>query len=162
MTQDNAQIELLHIQLELHHHRSQHMRHFIDQYFCYRHGLVTSSGKANWGKLFWYGHVSIQAAQETDKTRVVKEHVVPLKVITQKLQQLSADKPLSLEEIAACIDENLIFATITKEEDKRLREAGLNSKMPEAYYQPGHILFNDKFARYKKVGIEVTHTSQTK
>ncbi|MCL2912277.1 hypothetical protein L2725_00525 [Shewanella corallii] len=156
MYSQNALIELLHIQLELGHGRSQHMRHFIDQYYCYQHGLVTSSGKANWSKLLWHGYVSSLAVLESDKKQLVKEHVVPLKVIVEKLIALSADKAPSLEEIAACIDENLIFATITKEEDKRLRDAKLNSRMPDGYYQAGHSLFNDKFARYRVANIQLT------
>ena len=44
----NEEIELQHIQLELHNNRSQHLRHFIDQYYCYKNGYVSKNGKAKW------------------------------------------------------------------------------------------------------------------
>ena len=59
---DDKIIELEHILLEFKNRTSlQHMRHFIDQYYCYERHLLTKGGKANWGMIFWSGYTSINA-----------------------------------------------------------------------------------------------------
>jgi hypothetical protein len=151
---NNALIELKHIQLELHHGRTHHFRHFIDQYFCYEHGYVTKSGKASWGKIPWNEYVSEAANRTRDKKLVVeKEHVVPLDVITGYLVELGANP--SIESIKSVIDKYLHFATITKEEDRILNAHGLKRKMPEEYCDKSSALYGDVFARYKVVGISL-------
>ena len=60
-----------------------------------------------------------------------------------------------LEDIAKVLDENVIFGTIAKEEDRILRRHGLTSKMPEGFRTPGHVLCGDLLARYKFAGIEM-------
>ena len=149
----NVEIELKHIQLELNNNRTQHLRHFIDQYFCYKHGYVNKSGKAKWDDIFWNETVSIAASKTRTKGDVVKEHVVPLKHITSELVKLVKPEGVSLVEIADCLDELLHFATITKEEDKLLRQAKLHSRMPDEYFQKNSALYKDVFARYKIVNI---------
>jgi hypothetical protein len=153
--EENAKIELKHIQIELINNRARHMRHFIDQYFCYKNGYVTRTGRAKWADIFWNERVSVMARKETLKKNVVKEHVIPLHCITQELVAQFQSNVMSLEEIAHFLDEKIIFATITKQEDKRLRDAKLNSSMPEGYKQQGHPLYQDSFARYKVAGIEL-------
>jgi hypothetical protein len=152
-----AQIELKHIQLELSNSRAQHMRHFIDQYFCYANGYVNKNGKAKWDAILWNENVSTKALElksigETTYKAVTKEHVVPLKYITKKLRELGPEA--TLNDIKQVIDLNLHFATITKEEDKALRDAKLGSVMPNEFYDPKSPLYQDVFARYKRVGIE--------
>jgi len=151
----NARIELQHIQLELINNRARHMRHFIDQYFCYKNGYVTRTGSPKWADIFWNEHVSVLGRKETLRKNVVKEHVIPLDCITRELTDQFQKNEMSLEEIAAFLDEKVTFATITKEEDKRLRDAKLNKKMPNGYKQNGHPLYGDPFARYKTVGIDL-------
>ncbi len=149
-----AELELKHIQIELENNRYQHLRHFVDQYFCYKNGYVKKTGTANWEGIVWNENVSLNAKSENNRKKVVKEHVIPLKRITQELEKLVESKKTKLEEIAECLDRLVVFATITKDEDKRLREAKLHSKMPSAYDQVGHELYKDPFARYKVVGIQ--------
>jgi len=60
-----------------------------------------------------------------------------------------------LSEIENSLETLTHFATITKEENKILDTAGLKKEMPKDYYDPKSPLYNDVFARYKKVGIEV-------
>ncbi|EGR3203618.1 hypothetical protein QPI28_004611 [Vibrio parahaemolyticus] len=155
MNNKNARLELLHIQLELNNQRTQHMRHFIDQYYCYKNNYVTSTGKASWEKILWNGYVSKAAMMEKDRNKVTKEHIIPLKVIVQELKQLAIDAEVSLDTIRKCIDDNLFFATITKEEDARLRALKVNSSMPKGYYLPGDAMYKDKFCRYKLAKIEL-------
>lgn len=168
MTKKNeeyAAIELKHIELELQNKRTQHFRSFVDQYYCYKHDLVNRNGGAKWEAAVWKGVVSVEArklkgeisakvksdklALEKVRKKVVKEHVVPLKVITAILEGLVDTSP---ESIASVLDKYTVFGTITKREDKRLRNAGLNSKMPtdaEGKKWDG----KDVLARYKSVGI---------
>ena len=151
---NNTQIELRHIQLELENGRTQHFRSFIDQYYCYKHGYINKSGKAKWNDLFWKEIVSKKAKKTNDKKNVIKEHVIPLRVITNKLEQLAKKKTISLDDIKTVLDKYTLFATITRDEDQLLRDAKLNSKMPIEFYDENSSMYNDPFARYKKVGIE--------
>ena len=156
--QKYAEIELKHIQLELKNNRAQHMRHFVDQYFCYRNGYIKKTGAANWEGIVWNETVSLAALnlakdKAGNRRKVVKEHVVPLKVITVALCELRDKNNISVSEIAKCLDRLVNFATITKEEDTLLRQAGLSSKMPPGYYQKNHRLYQDPFSRYRSAGI---------
>lgn len=150
----NEIIELKHIELEIKNNRTNHFRHFVDQYFCYKNNYVTKSGKASWSKIPWNEYVSIDADKTRNKKLVVeKEHIVPLKFIESKLLELG--KEASIESIKELLDTYLNFATITKIEDQKLNERGLRSKMPNEFYDPKHELFGDLFARYKITGIEL-------
>lgn len=151
----NALIELQHIELELRNNRTQHFRHFSDQYYCYKHNHVNGSGKANWEGTVWKGFVSTEASEMSNRKDVVKEHVIPLKVITKILLDHSKSGEFNIESIAEILDANLMFATISRREDKLLRDAKLTRKMPSGFWEQGHTLYNDPFARYKEVGISI-------
>lgn len=158
-----AEIELKHIQLELSCGRANHFRHFIDQYFCYANGYVSSNGNAAWGKIVGQEYVSPKAKEIIDQpgydhTLIVgKEHVVPLKVIGQMLLGLECPE---LEDIKNLIDNWLIFATITKDEESDLDSNGLKQKMPEGFYTKSSHLYLDKFARYKEAGIDLLYPNK--
>lgn len=158
MNSKNAEIELKHIQIELENNRTQHMRHFIDQYYCYKNGFVNSNGKASWEKILWNGFVSVNAKNETDRSKIIKEHIIPLKFIVSKLKELSQSKQTSIDSIEKCINEYLMFATITKAEDATLRKHKLTSSMPSGFYEKEHVLYQNKFARYQVAGIEIIQT----
>ncbi|WP_139111533.1 hypothetical protein [Sphingobium sp. Ndbn-10] len=150
-----ALIELKHIQLELSENRYHHLRHFVDQYYCYRERLVTRSGRANTDAVLCTGFVSDKAKNLTVRNEYVKEHVVPLTVIEAKLRQLVERQQVSIKNIRATLDKHLIFAKISKDEDKKLRGLGLNHSMPEGYYKESDELFDDLFARYKHAKISI-------
>ena len=156
-----ADLEIDHIYLELKNGRSNHMRHFIDQYFCYKKGYVRSSGSANWERITWSEYVSNKAQKINDRKLVVKEHVVPLKRITLELIKLSKNQNFSREDISDCLDTLVIFATITKEEDQLLRIAKLSRSMPNEYDDKTSHLYKDQFARYKKIGIKVSKVERS-
>jgi hypothetical protein len=104
--------------------------------------------------MVWQGFVSAEAAKKIpNRKEVVKEHIVPLRVITKILLDRSKRRDFSLQAIADTLDEYVIFGTISKREDQLLREAKLTSKMPVGFWEAGHALFEDKFARYTAVGI---------
>jgi hypothetical protein len=150
----NAGLELRHIQLELEHNRFEHMRHFIDQYYCYRKGITKRTGRAKWESIVWTGVVSVAArAKYPDRQAVVKEHAVPLKEIISMLRLLAAERRTSLEDIAELLTQFTVFGTITREEDAKLRASGLVSAMPEGFYVPGHAYYYDPLARYRHIGF---------
>ena len=97
---ENALIELQHIELELRNNRTHHFRHFVDQYYCYKHNYVNRSGKADWEAIVWTGIVSDEASAISDRRQVVKEHVIPLKVITSLLLERSRSGPFDLRTIS--------------------------------------------------------------
>ena len=149
-----AELELRHVQLELEHRRFQHLRHFIDQYYCYRKGIVKRTGTADWESVVWKGVVSTRARSlEPDRSQVVKEHVVPIRAIARLLSNLVSAGQTGLADIAGVLDKYTVFGTITKYEDQLLRTAGLTSTMPEGFFEPGHLYYQDVLARYKAVGI---------
>jgi len=149
----NAELELQHIELELRNERAQHLRHFVDQYYCYKHGFVNRNGHANWEAIVWKGLVSVEARGLGDRKKVVKEHVVPLKVVRGLLIELATTGNLSCTSIASLLDLHVRFATISKREDQLLRRAGLTSKMPEGFRAVGHPLYGDPLARYRALNI---------
>lgn len=151
-----ADIEIEHIYIELKNGRANHMRHFIDQYFCYKNGYVRKSGSANWHEIVLNEYVSDEAQKTRDRSLMVKEHVVPLKRIVYELVQLSKKEGFSKEDISNCLDRLVTFATITKNEDQLLRKAKLSRSMPKEYDDKNNQLYKDRFARYKKVGIKVS------
>jgi hypothetical protein len=159
----NAMVELQIIQIELANNRDYHFRHTVDQWFAYTNGYVTSSGKEATNKIKGCEYVTAEyekvvknkpwssKGKESDYI-VAKEHVVPLKVLRDGLQELEDQSLISIEEY---LTENVIFATITKEEDAKLRDAGCNDRMPPEFYDKNHEWYKDPFARYKKVGINL-------
>ena len=148
----NASIELQHIELELKNGRQQHLRHFVDQYYCYKNEHVNKNGGADWEDIVFKGTVSVEARQLNRKD-VVKEHVVPLRVITQRLVELANSGDLSCESIAALLDKYVHFATISKREDALLREKKLSRSMPKGFEEEGDPLYNDLLSRYEVAGI---------
>jgi hypothetical protein len=151
-----AELELKHIQLELLHNRFEHLRSFIDQYYCYRIGHVKSTGRADWEAIVWKGTVSVAARKcALDRKRVVREHAVPMSVIRTQLALAASGRFITLTQIAAILKKYTVFATITKEEDSQLRQSGLSKAMPAEFSDPDHLLFGDLLARYKHLGIEL-------
>ncbi len=152
-----SEIEIQHILIELKNSRTQHMRHFIDQYYCYQNGYITNN-KADWKKIFWSKYVSegAQQLQTRDSSSVIKEHVVPLKIIVKILDRLPKDN-LDPTQIKTILNRLVVFATITKQEDALLSKSGLKSKMPfkdESF----ESVSSDLFARYNHVGIKIIDT----
>lgn len=77
---------------------------------------------------------------------LIHEHVVPREIVRTKLFDLTAPTP---ESVSAVMTEWCIGAVILKTEDDLLNRAGLNSRMPENWDG------NDRFARYRAVGIKI-------
>ena len=153
----NARIELQYIQLELQNFRTNHLRHFIDQYYCYKKGYVTRGGNPKWELIVWGENeaISLEASKTKNRKEVVKEHVIPLKRVTQELMKLPVAELDDLNVVKNCINKFLIYGTITKEEDARLRKLKLTSTMPSEYDDHHHDWFNDPYARYHGADIKL-------
>lgn len=155
----HIEIELRHIQLELSCRRKQHMRHFIDQYYCYQNGFVNKNNYADWNQIFWTGYVSegALALNSRNRSEVIKEHVIPMKVIVNELLNHAKADKIELAEIKAVLDALLVYATITKEEDALLNKSGFKSKLP-----PNTNPYENPLARYHSAGIKLIHVSTSK
>jgi len=155
----NAMVELQIIQLELANNRDYHFRHTVDQWFAYANGYVTSSGKEATSKIEgreWVSEGWLAAEDKSSKNVVKKEHVMPLKVLRDELMEMDDQSLISIE---AYLKENVIFATITKEEDARLNAMDCKKAMPPEYYDETSPLYKNKWARYIKAGIKVSKMS---
>lgn len=97
-----------------------------------------------------------QRAQELGQSRqlLVKEHVIPLDVISRILAEQNKLQPLSIQEIGKILTHLTLFAIITKAEDKALSSAGLASKMPIGHL-PRYPFYENRLARYQYVGIAI-------
>lgn len=74
------------------------------------------------------------------------DHLVPLNIVVDDFICV-LPKTVSVEEYEKVILKYAAVAIITREEDRKLRLAGLNSAMPGLWCK------EDIFARYKAVGI---------
>jgi len=96
-------------------------------------------------KMNLYTSLSAQKSMNQD---VIKEHVIPHKVIMNMLTNLENPNHKAIYNI---VSKYFIICRITKDEDERLRIAKLVSSMPDDWtIETGSV-----FARYEKVGIEV-------
>ena len=78
--------------------------------------------------------------------KFIHEHVVPKKLIIEHLMSLENPSQESVKRIlVACC----IAVVVTVEQDRKLDELGLRSKMPEGSD------INNPWARYEKTGIKV-------
>lgn len=74
----------------------------------------------------------------------IYEHAVPACIVREELLRVS-DDPVLISKTLLCAGK---VAVLLREEDQKIRAAGLNSKMPS-----GWSFGDDPFARYKAVGI---------
>lgn len=123
--------------------------------FVKKNGYVKRTGSANWEGIVWNEIVSIEAQKKyPDRKSVTKEHVVHLKCIRTELVKNTVNGMISIGKISEIIDELMIFATITHEEDAILRKHKLTSSMPSGYGQISDTLYRGPFARYRVAGIQ--------
>lgn len=91
-------------------------------------------------------HQSDEAKGKARK-EVIRDHVVPHKVLMDKFLGLEV---LSKDSVWEVIKKYYIICSITREEDRKLNNEGLKSKMPEDWCENEENLF----ARYEKVEIK--------
>ena len=147
----NAKIELEHILLELNNGRSHHMRHFIDQYFCYKNGYINRNCGAKWDAIGSNEFVSVTAMHSNDVTR---DHIIPLRCIVIEMKQMNELKSFTIRSLSEFLDRWVYFGRITKKDNENLCESGLKFTMPYEFYDESHELFGHPLARYEKAKIK--------
>ncbi|MCE2571815.1 hypothetical protein [Motilimonas eburnea] len=76
---------------------------------------------------------------------LIREHLVPRTVIFNELLKIKRITPKKVDDL---LSELLIIVVVTKDEDRKLDQTGLRSKMPE-----GWCYGDDPFQRHKAAGI---------
>ena len=88
---------------------------------------------------------SAEALKEPKEKNKIHEHVIPKKVLIDTLFSM---KNFTAKEIHTYLEKHCIGVVVTKDEDKRLRDLKLGSKMPDDWDG------SDIWARYRLAGIE--------
>ena len=91
-----------------------------------------------------------KSMEENPDQKSTHEHTIPFRVLRDKLINLDE---LTFESVSDILLRFHVITIISNEEDQRLKDAGLNLKMPDDWDG------RDKFARYKKAGIEILNIS---
>lgn len=93
----------------------------------------------------------------TDDT--IDDHAVPVIVLVERLLELPEEDLViddkSIEKLCRFLTSCLLLVEVTREEDARLSQQGFQRKMPESWYQSGHLESGDPLARYRAAGIEI-------
>ena len=120
---------------------------------CREH-LIIGTPKRVWSTYFRYAlnelekditHQSKTLLDAPDQ-KVIHEHAIPFRIVRDKLMDL---KELTEESVSSLLAQYHVVAKISNEEHQKLKDAGLDSKMPDSWDG------KNKFARYESVGIEI-------
>ena len=147
----NANLELQHIYLEVQAERFHHLRTFMEAYFCFQHNYVTSKGHSDWQKMLPDLPHS-QAATCLSESK--REWWIPCPVIIGLLKALLRDECANIENIQAVLDHYVGFVLISEDEQKTLKQRGLQSAMPASFYQENSTEFQCALSRFRAVNIE--------
>ncbi len=139
------------------------MRTFVDNWFAYFKGgpFLNSKGNPKWfnnpdprkeEEALSAMHSISKDAREIingDKGRLMKDHSVPVRELRELMRGAYEEGRLSeIKEIKQFLEKYCCLGVITKEEDNRLNDKKLRSKIPDGWNS------KDMFARYAEVGIE--------
>jgi hypothetical protein len=152
-----------------------HLRNFLDPLYSITHRLINSGGSLDTEMAVGYPTKAVEALvngqinkihqlrkekilEGKQRQRVLsgKEHVVPLSVLQEMLDNLERDEngePFG-PEVKRLLDKFLIVATTTYEEGKLL-DKHYKSSMPPEFYDETDPLYMNPWARYIKLGIAV-------
>ena len=135
--------------------KTEEIRLDVDAIFCYQNGYINKYNKIKFDAAI--GKEWVSAGFTPDK-KFRKEHVIPVRVIAEKLFSLGED--VMVEEIIKVVLENYQLAHILLEEDALLNDknapyGNLQYRMPEEYYDSKSPLYMDPLARYKVAGIQI-------
>ena len=136
------------------------IRTFVDDWFAYQMGgpFLSKFGRPLWFNkpcpkkkkeaLLKMHFISERAKKVIDNeggADLKKEHAIPVKVLRDLMLEI---KNPTTSNVKQFLLKHYKLGVLTASEDKKLREAGLQSKMPEGWDGV------DMFARYSFVGIE--------
>jgi hypothetical protein len=88
---------------------------------------------------------ALNAINSKSDTRLVKDHAVPVKIISEMLKQVNCPSEASVEKLLLSFYR---LGVLTHEEDKTLNQFNLKSAMPNDWDG------KNVFARYEKAGIQ--------
>jgi hypothetical protein len=98
-------------------------------------------------KGFKYYSLDAYNAVVAGEKKFTRDHYFPKIILKKMLLNLNNPDPVSVRRIMETYGD---VCVITRDENKRLAEAGLNTQMPE-----GWQIGNNVFARYEAIGIKV-------
>lgn len=157
--------EIDHILIELKCDRRQHLRHFIDNYFCYKNGYITRNGNPDSNKIFWNEFVSERAIKlksrqgKKNNKGVRKEHIIPISVISGLLSNLKTQNMLNRKTVAKILERFTLLATITVWEDRKLQKCKFQNRMPKgiSLITSQKTSLKKLLSRYEKAGIKLRY-----
>lgn len=85
-------------------------------------------------------------AAGSGRRRLIHEHLVPRKLVRDKLFRLRKPTQAAVHRI---LRKWCVGVVVTQAEDRRLKQRRLNSKMPQKWNR------RDRWARYKAAGIDI-------
>ena len=85
--------------------------------------------------------------------KVIYEHAIPFRIVRDKLMSI---EELTMESVSYILNKYHVVAKISDEEHQKLKDAGLDSKMPENWDG------ENKFARYDAIDIEIVELNNKK
>lgn len=94
----------------------------------------------------WVEYTSEETLKNPDA--VVKEHAVPVHAIVTMINKLYKDEKLTVENVQDILNKYLVICMVTKEEDAKMTEIGLQKSMPKDWDGL------NVWARYDAVGIK--------
>ncbi len=99
----------------------------------------------------WWSQAAIDARARDPKAKLIHEHVVPRKVLAQRLVRLN---PITPDAVFDLLTRFAIACIVTPEEDARLSK-GTRTRMPEPFDDPAHPDYDNPWLRYRLAGITV-------
>lgn len=81
--------------------------------------------------------------------RFCEEHIVPIKVISDRLIEASNDRKVNEEWVKEYLERYLAICVVTKDEDRRLTKAGLRESMPD-----GTVVSDDNFNKWDRYNAD--------
>jgi hypothetical protein len=140
----------------------------VDSWYALERGgaLLSGSGEPHWlnnpdpqnrqerEAVLSMDYISVKAMERIEKREkgLIRDHAIPLAVLRQLIRELPDTSP---EAIEAFLRRNYHVGIITQEENKKLNEAKLHSRMPSDW-EPG----DNPYERYAKVGIAMYRTEE--
>lgn len=120
---------------------------------CQRHKEMGTPNRV-WSTYFRYALNELEKnstlisckAKQNPNQKTIHEHTVPFKILRDKLMSL---EEIDFESVSNILSKFHVVTKITYAEDKQLKDAGLNLKMPKDWDG------KNPFARYEAVGITV-------
>ena len=131
--------------MDLNPHTKHHIRSAIREATL----KVTTNKGSSKDKATMMSISALEQMKSGDKSKLILEHVVPVSEINKRVLSLGSPNANKIQEIVV---EWSILCVITEDEDELLKNEKITKSMPNDWDGI------DKYARYKKVGIELVQS----